>query len=135
MSILTRPRNLSTWLGSMQKPQHMQLVLLSRSTKLPIDGYSGRSINGYSCAWLAYVSCTDDRLSLSLIMVQTYFCQALDKGTLGFSSIMGIQEDAGLDSDKYNWLGTILYIGVLVGEYPTNFLAQKLPVAKYLAAK
>ncbi|KAE8343232.1 hypothetical protein BDV24DRAFT_172986 [Aspergillus arachidicola] len=67
-------------------------------------------------------------------MVGTYFCQALDKGTLGFSSIMGIQEDAGLDSNKYNWLGTILYIGVLVGEYPTNVLAQKLPVAKYLAA-
>ncbi|KAL2793245.1 major facilitator superfamily domain-containing protein [Aspergillus keveii] len=66
-------------------------------------------------------------------MLGTYFCQSLDKGTLGFSSIMGIQEDAGLDGDKYNWLGTILYIGVLVGEYPTNFLLQKLPVAKYLA--
>jgi hypothetical protein len=63
---------------------------------------------------------------------------------------MGIQQDAGLDGDKYNWLGellrvlsefnadflgTILYIGVLVGEYPTNFLLQKLPVAKYLAGK
>ncbi|KAL5003694.1 major facilitator superfamily domain-containing protein [Aspergillus recurvatus] len=58
---------------------------------------------------------------------------SLDKGTLGFSSIMGIQEEAGLDGNKYNWLGTILYIGVLVGEYPTNFLLQKLPVAKYLA--
>lgn len=33
-----------------------------------------------------------------------------------------------------SWLGTILYMGVLVGEYPTNFLLQKLPVAKYLAA-
>ncbi|KAL2865071.1 putative MFS transporter [Aspergillus lucknowensis] len=66
-------------------------------------------------------------------MLGTYFCQSLDKGTLGFSSIMGIQEDAGLDGNKYNWLGTILYIGVLVGEYPTNFLLQKLPVAKYLA--
>ncbi|OJJ55365.1 hypothetical protein ASPSYDRAFT_60353 [Aspergillus sydowii CBS 593.65] len=66
-------------------------------------------------------------------MLGTYFCQSLDKGTLGFSSIMGIQEDAGLDGDQYNWLGTILYIGVLVGEYPTNLLLQKLPVAKYLA--
>ncbi|KAL4763839.1 putative MFS transporter [Aspergillus foveolatus] len=66
-------------------------------------------------------------------MLGTYFCQSLDKGTLGFSSIMGIQEDAGLTGNKYNWLGTILYIGVLVGEYPTNFLLQKLPVAKYLA--
>ncbi|KAL4819352.1 major facilitator superfamily domain-containing protein [Aspergillus spinulosporus] len=66
-------------------------------------------------------------------MLGTYFCQSLDKGTLGFSSIMGIQEDASLTGNKYNWLGTILYIGVLVGEYPTNFLLQKLPVAKYLA--
>ncbi|RDW72337.1 putative MFS transporter [Aspergillus mulundensis] len=66
-------------------------------------------------------------------MLGTYFCQSLDKGTLGFSSIMGIQEDAGLDGDKYNWLGTILYLGILVGEYPTNFLLQKLPIAKYLA--
>ncbi|KAL4739804.1 major facilitator superfamily domain-containing protein [Aspergillus similis] len=66
-------------------------------------------------------------------MLGAYFCQSLDKGTLGFSSIMGIQEDAGLSGNKYNWLGTILYIGVLVGEYPTNFLLQKLPVAKYLA--
>ena len=32
-----------------------------------------------------------------------------------------------------SWLGTILYMGVLVGEYPTNLLLQKLPVAKYLA--
>ncbi|KAL4938380.1 hypothetical protein BDV06DRAFT_226061 [Aspergillus oleicola] len=68
-----------------------------------------------------------------LCMLGTYFCQSLDKGTLGFSSIMGIQEDAGLDGDKYSWLGTILYLGILVGEYPTNFLLQKAPVAKYLA--
>jgi MFS family permease len=34
---------------------------------------------------------------------------------------------------KSSWLGTILYIGVLAGELPTNFLLQKLPVAKYLA--
>lgn len=66
---------------------------------------------------------------------KTYFCQSLDKGTLGFSSIMGIQKDAHLTSNDYNWLGTILYIGILLGEYPTNVLIQKLPVGKYLAAK
>ncbi|OMP86105.1 putative transporter [Diplodia seriata] len=67
-------------------------------------------------------------------MLGTYFCQALDKGTLGFSSIMGITDDAHLHGNDFSWLGTILYMGVLVGEYPTNFLLQKLPVAKYLAA-
>jgi hypothetical protein len=67
-------------------------------------------------------------------MLGTYFCQALDKGTLSFSSIMGIQKDTHLVGQQYSWLGTILYMGVLVGEYPTNFLLQKLPVAKYLSA-
>ncbi|ORY60508.1 allantoate permease [Pseudomassariella vexata] len=67
-------------------------------------------------------------------MLGTYFCQSLDKGTLGFSSVMGIKTDANLVGNEYNWLGTILYMGVLVGEYPTNFLLQKLPVGKYLAA-
>jgi hypothetical protein len=31
------------------------------------------------------------------VMVFTYFLQALDKGTMSFSSIMGIREDAHLD--------------------------------------
>jgi hypothetical protein len=48
---------------------------------------------------------------------------------------MGIQTDAHLTKNDYNWLGTILYIGILLGEYPTNVLIQKLPVGKYLAAK
>lgn len=30
------------------------------------------------------------------VMLVTYFCQSLDKGTLGFSSIMGIKTDAHL---------------------------------------
>jgi hypothetical protein len=68
-------------------------------------------------------------------MLGTYFCQSLDKGTLQFSSVMGIKDDAHLnDGQKFPWLGTILYMGVLAGEYPTNFLLQKLPTAKYLAA-
>ena len=66
-------------------------------------------------------------------MLGTYFCQSLDKGTLGFSSIMGIQEDANLQGQDYSWLGTILYLGVLAGEVPTNMLLQKLPVGKYIA--
>lgn len=45
---------------------------------------------------------------------QTYFCQSLDKGTLGFSSIMGIQDDAGLTGNKYNWLGKLLALSHLM---------------------
>ena len=42
-------------------------------------------------------------------MLGTYFCQSLDKGTLGFASIMGIQDDAHLVGQDYRFvpLGTI----------------------------
>jgi len=39
------------------------------------------------------------------------------------------------DSKQYSWLETILHMGILVRKYPTNFLLQKLLVAKHLAAK
>ncbi|KAJ5546733.1 hypothetical protein N7494_004318 [Penicillium frequentans] len=67
-----------------------------------------------------------------VIQVITYFLQSLDKGILNYASIMGIKTDAHLVGQDYSWLGTILYIGILVGEYPQNFLLQKLPVAKTL---
>lgn len=33
-----------------------------------------------------------------LVMVGTYFLQAIDKGTMSFSSIMGLTKDAGLET-------------------------------------
>lgn len=67
------------------------------------------------------------------VMIGTYFLQALDKGTLSFSSIMGIREDAHLVGQQYSWLTTCTYIAVLVFELPTNIIIQKIPVAKYLS--
>jgi len=68
------------------------------------------------------------------IMVVTYFLQALDKGTMSFTSIMGIREDLDLlDGQKYPWLTTCIYIAVLVVEYPTNWIIQRVPIAKYLS--
>ncbi|KAJ0298049.1 hypothetical protein COL516b_010200 [Colletotrichum fioriniae] len=100
-----------------------------------------KSANAYADAQAIYV---DDKTSKELFwtvnrrilacMLGTYFCQSLDKGTLGFASIMNIKQDANLVGQQFSWLGTILYMGVLIGEYPTNLLLQKLPVAKYLAA-
>lgn len=67
------------------------------------------------------------------IMVGTYFLQALDKGTLSFASIMGIKEDANLKGQDYSWLTTCTYLAVLIWEFPTNTIIQKVPVAKYLS--
>ncbi|CUA71692.1 putative transporter C1773,15 [Schizosaccharomyces pombe 972h-] [Rhizoctonia solani] len=68
-----------------------------------------------------------------LVMVVTYFAQTLDKGTINFASIMGIQQDTHLVGQQYSWLTTCLYIAILVWEFPTNRLLQILPVAKFLA--
>lgn len=66
------------------------------------------------------------------VMVFTYFLQALDKGTMSFASIMGIREDTHLKGQEFSWLTTCIYIGILVVEYPTNWLIQRVPIAKYL---
>ncbi|KFY00283.1 hypothetical protein V490_01414 [Pseudogymnoascus sp. VKM F-3557] len=68
-----------------------------------------------------------------VIMILTYFLQAIDKGTLSFASIMGLQEDLGLVGQQYNWLITGVYIAILVVEYPTNWIITKVPIAKYLS--
>ncbi|KAF2011178.1 allantoate permease [Aaosphaeria arxii CBS 175.79] len=68
------------------------------------------------------------------IMVFTYFLQALDKGTMSFTSIMGIRNDipALKDTHNWGWLTTCIYIAVLIVEYPTNWTIQRVPVGKYL---
>ncbi|KAI2950737.1 hypothetical protein CBS147323_10665 [Aspergillus niger] len=82
---------------------------------------------------------TDKRLfwlitrRILVIQIVTYFFQSLDKGILNYASIMGIKDDAHLVGQEYSLLGTILYIGILVGEYPQNLLLQKFPVAKMLS--
>ncbi|KAH6703999.1 major facilitator superfamily domain-containing protein [Leptodontidium sp. MPI-SDFR-AT-0119] len=66
------------------------------------------------------------------IMIFTYFLQALDKGTLSFASIMGIRKDTHLVGQEFSWLTTCIYIAILIVEYPTNWLIQRLPIGKYL---
>ncbi|KAH9863339.1 hypothetical protein IAQ61_009616 [Plenodomus lingam] len=70
------------------------------------------------------------------IMVVTYFLQALDKGTMSATSIMGIREDIPVlqSNQTFGWLTTCIYLAVLVVEYPTNWIIQRVPVAKYLGA-
>ncbi|KAI1881545.1 hypothetical protein JX265_000371 [Neoarthrinium moseri] len=66
------------------------------------------------------------------IMIVTYFLQSVDKGALGFASIMGLQEDTHLQGPEYSWLTTIIYLVVLVVEYPENYIIQRVPIAKWL---
>ncbi|KAI5362649.1 putative major facilitator superfamily, MFS transporter superfamily [Septoria linicola] len=62
-----------------------------------------------------------------------YHLMYVDKQTLGNSSILGIMEDANLNSTQYNWLSSIFYLGYLLAEWPQNWALQHFPVAKWLA--
>lgn len=67
------------------------------------------------------------------VMLGTYLLQSLDKGTMSFAAIMNIQEDTGMVGQDFAWLTTILYLGVLVMEWPVSIFVQRLPVGRYLA--
>lgn len=58
----------------------------------------------------------------------------LDKTSISYASIMGIQEDLNLKGDDYEWLASMFYFGYLGWEYPTNRLLQRFPIGKYSAA-
>lgn len=45
---------------------------------------------------------------------------------------MGIRTDTHLVGQQYQWLTTCIYVAVLVVEYPTNWIIQRVPIAKYL---
>ncbi|ODQ55408.1 MFS general substrate transporter [Saitoella complicata NRRL Y-17804] len=68
------------------------------------------------------------------LLALTYFLQFLDKTTLSYTSVMGLQTDTHLKGDEYSYLGMLFYVGFLVTELPTQWLAQKVShLAKYLA--
>ncbi|KAJ5337154.1 uncharacterized protein N7506_005176 [Penicillium brevicompactum] len=69
-----------------------------------------------------------------VVMMVTYLIQTLDKGAMSFASIMGIVEDANLAENQYQWLTTVVYLTVLVVEYPENWIIQRVPIGKWLSA-
>lgn len=42
-----------------------------------------------------------------VIMIVTYFLQAVDKGALGFASIMGLREDTNLQGQEVRFSGNV----------------------------
>ncbi|KAL5042985.1 hypothetical protein BDW71DRAFT_200163 [Aspergillus fruticulosus] len=60
-----------------------------------------------------------------------YHLMYVDKQTLGSSAILGIMDDARLNSSQYNWLSTIFYFGYLPAEWPQTWALQRFPVGKW----
>ncbi|RFU29208.1 hypothetical protein B7463_g7128, partial [Scytalidium lignicola] len=69
--------------------------------------------------------------NLMPMLCVVYGLNYLDKTTLSYASIMGLQESIHLKGDNYQWLGSMFYFGYLGWEYPTNRFLQRFPLAKW----
>ena len=67
------------------------------------------------------------------LILWAYFFQQLDKSSLSYVSIFGLTTDAHLHGRQYSWLGSILYLAILVMQPLAAFLLVKLPTGKLLA--
>ncbi|BCS23745.1 uncharacterized protein APUU_40189S [Aspergillus puulaauensis] len=73
-------------------------------------------------------------LRLLPLLCLTYALQSIDKTTLSYAAVFGLQDDLHLTGSEYSWLGAIFYLGYLVWEFPTNIMLQKLPVNHFMSA-
>lgn len=62
------------------------------------------------------------------ITAAVYFTQFLDKTSLNYASIMGFP----VTGQDYNLVSMAFYLGFIVWEFPTVYIAQKLRLGKYL---
>lgn len=65
------------------------------------------------------------------ILCVTYTLQFLDKLSLNYAAAYSLKEDIGLQGQRYSWVAAIFNFGYLFGALPSNYIIQKVPVAKY----
>ncbi|KAH8880125.1 allantoate permease [Thozetella sp. PMI_491] len=68
------------------------------------------------------------------LMWACYCLQFLDKVLINYANVMDLQQDAGLVGNQFSQLALIFYVTYLVSEFPSGFLMQRLPTAKFLGA-
>ncbi|KAH6669621.1 major facilitator superfamily transporter [Plectosphaerella plurivora] len=75
------------------------------------------------------------KLDLRLIplLCITYALQSIDRTTLSYAAVFGVREDLQLTGPQFSWASSLLYIGYLVWEFPTNLFLQRLPINHFIA--
>ncbi|KAJ5602225.1 hypothetical protein N7510_011759 [Penicillium lagena] len=68
------------------------------------------------------------------IMFLTYFLQMIDKISINYANVMGIQDDLGMNGNDFSWLATAFFIAYAVAELPQGVLLQRFPITKVLGA-
>ncbi|KAI9670080.1 MAG: hypothetical protein M1829_004807 [Trizodia sp. TS-e1964] len=68
------------------------------------------------------------------IMFACYTMQFIDKVSLNYAAVMGLNKDLALGGNDFSNAGSAFFIAYLIAEVPTGFLLQKVPAAKWLGA-
>ncbi|KAE8377509.1 major facilitator superfamily domain-containing protein [Aspergillus bertholletiae] len=68
------------------------------------------------------------------IMFLTYFLQFVDKISLNYANVMGLQSDLHMSGNDFSWLATAFFLAYAVAEIPQAILLQKFPITKVLGA-
>ncbi|TFK22098.1 membrane transporter [Coprinopsis marcescibilis] len=72
-------------------------------------------------------------LHMMPLMCFSFVLMIADQVVVAQSAILGIFEGASLTQNQFNWLATVLYITIMVFEYPQNLALQRYPVAKWMS--
>ncbi|GFZ48430.1 LOW QUALITY PROTEIN: hypothetical protein JCM24511_06178 [Saitozyma sp. JCM 24511] len=67
-------------------------------------------------------------LYVALPMCLVYFIQQLDKSSLSFAAVFGIQADAHLQGSEYSWLGSVISCAQLVCQPLSSYALIVFPV-------
>ncbi|KAJ9139406.1 MFS general substrate transporter [Pleurostoma richardsiae] len=63
-------------------------------------------------------------------MTFVYFFQYLDKQTINYASVFGLNSDLNLTGTQFSWVVTLFYFGQLTSEFPASYLMSRFPVTK-----
>ncbi|KAF5856606.1 hypothetical protein ETB97_007106 [Aspergillus alliaceus] len=66
------------------------------------------------------------------IMFLKYFLQFLDKISLNYANVMGLQNDLNMCGIDFSRLATAFFLAYAIAEIPQDILLQKFPIAKVL---
>lgn len=66
------------------------------------------------------------------LLMGSYMLQYLDKSSINFASVYGLQTGTHLHGQQYAWLASIFYFGYLVAQYPAGYLLQRYPAGRFL---
>lgn len=53
---------------------------------------------------------------------------------MNYANVMGLRQDTKISADQFSQLALVFYVTYLAFEFPTGYLMQRLPTAKYLGA-